>query len=113
MNRCGRFKIQIDAHKTRQGLPRCPCVAPHFAEILWCKKRARARARAFEVRRYSSPARDLSEDASDKNRRGARRKYLPAPLVYRYAATSKELAAFLYANPDRRAFADICDSHAG
>jgi len=90
-----RFKIQIDVDKTCQSLP-------HFLlratpRRFYGARNARdATMRAFEVWWYFSPFRHLSDDASDKNRRSVRQKYMLAPVVYRRAATSKEFAMFLY-----------------
>lgn len=91
-----RFKIQIDVHKIRQGLPRFLLCATLW-KFYGARNAGDAMMRTFEVWRYFFPFRDLSDDIFDKNRCSMRQKYMLAPVVYRHAACIKRIQnVFMY-----------------
>lgn len=82
-----RFKIQIDVHKIRQGLPRFLLRAT-LRKFYGARNVRDATMRTFEVWRYFFPFRDLSDDASDKKRQ----KYML--VVYRCCLYQKNSQYF-------------------
>lgn len=100
-----RFKIQIDIHKIRQGLPRF-LLRVTLRKFYGARNARVATMPTFEVWRYFFPFRDLSDDALDKNRRSMRQKYMLAPVVLS-ACCRWIKRIFLCANPDCFAFIDV------
>jgi len=99
-----RFKIQINVHKIRQGLPRFLLCAT-LRKFYGARNARDATMRTFEVWRYFLPFRDLSDDASDKNRRSMRQKYML--VVYRHACIKRIHYFYFHISIQSAKFIDV------